>query len=112
ARRAGGARPPNPPPAGAGPAPAAGIGVPAGTPVTLVATANDDFDGDLASQVRFASSRDGALGAGPQRTVTLSEGSHVVTAEATDSDGAVGRSSIRITVTPTAPVVTITAPAA
>ncbi len=104
-------RPPNVPPVVTITAPADGAAVPAGTAITLAAVARDDFDGDVAGQVRWLSSRDNALGTGATRTVTLTEGAHTLTAEATDADGAVGSARLRVTVTPTAPVVTITAPA-
>src|SRR5207302_4145995 len=92
-------------------APADGASVPAGSTVTLGASATDDFDGNVTSRIQWASSRDGALGGGGTRTVTLSEGSHVLTASVTDSDGATGSAQVHLTVTPTAPVVTITGPA-
>src|SRR5207253_2382158 len=92
-------------------APADGASVPAGSTVTLGATATDDFDGNVTSRIQWASSRDGALGGGGTRTVMLSEGSHVLTASVTDTDGATGSAQVRLTVTATAPVVTITGPA-
>src|SRR6185295_11265483 len=50
--------------------------VAAGTPVTLTATATDDFDGPLTSQIRWTSNLDNALGTGGSITKTLSEGQH------------------------------------
>src|SRR5206468_1172136 len=63
---------------------------PPGAPVTLTATATDDFDGDLGAQVRWTSNRDGVLGTGTgaTRTLILTEGVHTLTAAVTDSDGA------------------------
>src|SRR5206468_4974123 len=92
-------------------APADGASAPAGTMVTLGATATDDFDGNVTSKIQWASSRDGALGTGGARTVTLTEGSHVLTASVTDSDGATGSAQVRLTVTPTPPAVQVVAPA-
>jgi hypothetical protein len=92
-------------------APANGASTPAGTSVTLIASASDDFDGPLSPQIHWTSSRDGDLGIGASRTVTLREGAHTLTASVTDSDGAAGSAQIAFTVTPTAPAVTITAPA-
>src|SRR5437667_8604933 len=43
----------------------------AGTPVTLAATATDDFDPDPSAAIRWSSSLDGDLGAGATRTVVL-----------------------------------------
>src|SRR5438128_4195900 len=91
-------------------APADGASAPAGTMVTLGATATDDFDGNVTSKIQWASSRVGALGGGGTRTVTLSEGSHVLTASVTDSDGTTGSAQVRLTLTPTPPVVAITGP--
>ena len=86
--------------------------MPAGTLLALGATAADDFDGDVTSRIQWTSSRDGALGPGPGRTVMLSEGSHTLVASATDSDGAVGSAQVHVTITPSPPVVTIAAPPA
>src|SRR5207302_1165931 len=83
-----------------------------GLPIALAASAADDFDGDVTSHVSWTSSRDGLLGPGPVRTVTLSEGSHTLFAFATDSDGAVGSAQVHVTITPSPPVVAIAAPAA
>src|SRR5207247_488452 len=83
--------------------PADGASAPAGSTVMLGATATDDFDGNVTSKIQWASSRDGALGGGGTRTVTLSEGTHVLTASVTDSDGATGSAQVRLTVTPTPP---------
>ncbi|HEY3189775.1 MAG TPA: DNRLRE domain-containing protein, partial [Solirubrobacteraceae bacterium] len=55
-------RAPNTPPAVTIASPADGSSVPAGTAVRLGAAASDDFDGDLSGQIRWTSSRDGALG--------------------------------------------------
>src|SRR5207249_2198506 len=79
-------------------APADGDPAPAGSTVMLGATATDDFDGNVTSKIQWASSRDGALGGGGTRTVTLSEGTHVLTASVTDSDGATGSAQVRLTV--------------
>jgi hypothetical protein len=91
-------------------APPGGTSVPAGTAVSLAASALDDFDGDLASRVKWKSSRDGTLGTGSPRTVFPSEGVHTIAATVTDSDGAIASTTVSLTVLPTPPVVTITAP--
>src|SRR5207249_3614202 len=64
---------------------------------------------DLTGLIRWTSSRDGALG--PNGTRRLSEGAHTLVASVTDSDGAAASATARLTVTPTAPDVTIAAPA-
>src|SRR5207244_6554569 len=89
--------------------PADGTSAPAGTPTALLATVTDDFDTNLAAQVRWTSDRDGALGTGP-RTITLSEGSHILTAAVTDSNNATASAQVHVTIAPSPPAVTITAP--
>lgn len=83
--------------------------------VTLQGSATDGEDGVLGDgALAWSSSRDGNLGTGRQRTVTLSAGTHTLTLTATDSLGATGSASVLVTVTPpgqTAPTVTITRPA-
>ena len=96
-------RGPNQPPVVAVAAPPADFAVPAGTPLTLTASAFDDFDGDVSSRIRWSSSIDSSLGLGPQLVVHLSTGRHSIGAVATDSDGATGFAAIAVTVTPTPP---------
>ncbi|HKA04225.1 MAG TPA: DNRLRE domain-containing protein, partial [Acidimicrobiales bacterium] len=84
---------------------------PAGTPSTLTATATDDFDQNLAGRIQWTSSQDGVLGIGASLTVTLKEGRHTLFAAVTDSDGATGTTQEPFTVSPTPPVVNISAPA-
>src|SRR6185295_15396621 len=103
-------RGPNQPPHVTITAPHDGGSVAAGTPVTLTATATDDFDGDLTTGVVWKSDKDGALGPNPQ-TLTLSEGTHHLTASVVDSDNAKGEATITFQVAPTPPVVTFAAPA-
>jgi len=85
--------------------------VPAGSRVTLSATAVDDFDGDLGSRIRWSSNLDGSLGLGPTLAAVLSEGRHTIRAVATDSDGSAGLDAVIVTVAPTPPTVAIAAPA-
>jgi hypothetical protein len=87
-----------------------------GIAVSFVATATDAEDGNLTSAITWSSSRDGALGTGGSVTTnSLSVGSHVVTASATDSSGLIGQRSVTIAVeaqpTNTPPGITINAPA-
>ena len=82
--------------------------------VTLSATASDARDGDISSQIQWTSSRDGALGTGATISpTTLTTGTHIITAGATDSDSLHGQAqvSIRVRDANVAPVVTISAPA-
>src|SRR6185295_1664320 len=67
-------------------------------PVTFVGSALDREDGDLTSQLRWTSSKDGTLGTGATVTASLSLGTHVITASATDGSHNVGRKSITIRV--------------
>src|SRR5207247_3766 len=92
-------------------APASGAILEIGAATTLTATASDPEDGSLAPVVAWTSSRDGAIGTGGSITLsTLSAGTHVITASATDSGGKTGRASITVTLNAT-PTVNITAPA-
>src|SRR5207253_9132561 len=82
--------------------------------ITLAAQANDVTDGDLSSQIQWTSSRDGALGTGATiSTSTLSVGTHVITAAATDHGGHPGQAqaSIRVRDPNAAAVATGSAPA-
>src|SRR5439155_1408097 len=82
-----------------------------GAAVTLSGTATDVEDGTLTANITWISSRDGSLGTGSTITrSTLTSGTHVITAAATDSGGKTGRASITITVNNT-PAAMITAPA-
>lgn len=52
--------------------------------VSLKARAGDDILGDLTSSIMWTSSIDGALGTGGTITATLTTGTHIITASATD----------------------------
>jgi hypothetical protein len=91
-------------------APADGASVSAETPVPLLAAAVDATDGDLSSAVTWLSDRDGPLGTGASIAAMLSEGAHVVSASVQNSQAVVGQAQVTVVVTPTPPVVTITAP--
>src|SRR5207237_3995456 len=91
-------------------APADGTRVQLGDPVTLSATATDPEDGTLTPALRWTSSRDGNLGTGGSLTVsTLTAGTHVLTASATDSDLLTGQRQVTLFVN-APPTVQITAP--
>jgi VCBS repeat-containing protein len=90
----------NTPPAVTITAPANGSSSTAGQSVTFIATATDTEDGSLTGNISWASNRDGSLGSGGTvSTSTLSVGTHMITASATDSGGLSGSASITITVT-------------
>ncbi len=100
------APPPTPPPA-PNEAPAPSISTPQpgasfaeGTSVIFQGSATDAEDGALpGSSLEWASNRDGALGTGSSLTRNdLSVGSHTVTLQATDSNGATASASVSVTV--------------
>src|SRR5439155_684604 len=77
----------------------------------VTATATDAADGNLASALIWTSSQDGFLGTSAHITVsTLSAGTHIIAASATDTAGKTGRATITVTINAT-PHVAITAPA-
>ncbi|MCG8455994.1 MAG: hypothetical protein MI919_06905, partial [Holophagales bacterium] len=79
----------------------------------LQGNAEDAEDGNLAFQIQWSSSIDGALGSGDYiATPSLSVGTHTITASVTDSFGNVGSVQITVTILPnTPPSVAITSPA-
>jgi hypothetical protein len=69
--------------------------------VDLIATANDAEDGNLTASIDWTSSIDGALGAGPGGSLTLTDlsvGIHQLTASVTDSLGLPGSAAVTFTV--------------
>jgi hypothetical protein len=54
---------------------------------TLLATANDNEDGDISSQIEWSSDIDGRLGVGTNFNTQLSIGKHSIRASVTDSGG-------------------------
>lgn len=86
-------------------APAEGDNIPSAATIDLSASAIDAEDGDISSSVSWSSDPDGKLGNG--LGVKLSDGSHVITASATDDGGKSGTNAITITVgTPQDPLPT------
>ena len=79
-------------------APTTGASFPVGTSVQLTATANDAEDGNLTTSIAWTSSRDGSLGSGGSRSVTLSAGSHTITATVKDSKNATTQKSVTVDV--------------
>jgi len=98
----------NIPPAVTITSPANGSSSTVGQPVTFIATATDTEDGNLTSNISWASNRDGVIGSGGTiSTNGLTIGTHTITASVTDSGGLLGSASITFTVNP---VATNTAP--
>jgi len=69
-----------------------------GASITFEGTASDTEDGDLTDGLSWTSSFDGLIGTGGTFSAFLSDGSHTITAEVTDSGGKTGSVSIKITV--------------
>ena len=67
--------------------------------ITFSGSATDKEDGNVSASLVWQSSIDGPLGMGSTFSRTLSAGSHVITAQASDSAGATASTSISITVT-------------
>jgi len=81
-------------------APTTGSTAIVGTPVALAGTASDAEDGNLNGAIAWTSSRDGQLGTGPSLTVTLSLGTHVLTAAVTDSHGSTATATVNVEIQP------------
>ena len=77
--------------------------------ITFQASADDVEDGNISSQISWASSIDGNLGGGNIIDVVLTSGSHLITVSVTDSDGNLVDASITVNVNSN-PVVTINSP--
>ena len=80
--------------------PADGAAFEEGAVVTFTGTATDTEDGDLSSSIEWVSSIDGSIGTGASIMVTLSVGTHMITASATDSEFETGTDEISVTVNP------------
>lgn len=81
-------------------APADPTTVTEGTAVTFTGTATDTQDGDLTAGIAWSSNLSGSLGTGGSVTATLSVGTHMVTASATDTGSLTGSDTVTVTVTP------------
>jgi glucose/arabinose dehydrogenase len=78
--------------------PADGLETNTATTVNLIATATDPEDGNIAANLEWTSSLDGLLGNGASIATTLTQGSHTITASATDSGGETDSNAITVTV--------------
>ncbi len=67
-------------------------------PITFAGTAIDDNDGDLSASLIWVSDLDGEIGTGTEFSTNLNEGTHTITASATDMDGETGSDSVEIIV--------------
>ena len=71
-----------------------------GTLIDFAGTATDTEDGDISGSIEWTSNLDGSLGMGASIMATLSIGTHMITASATDSGLETGTDEITVTVTP------------
>ena len=69
-----------------------------GSTIDFTGTASDLENGDLSSSIVWASSIDGSLGTGASVSATLTDGTHTITATATDADLNEGSDSIQVIV--------------
>jgi hypothetical protein len=84
-----------------------------GDSLSFTATAADDEDGDISTNIVWTSSIDGALGTGGTITTNLTDGAHTITATITDSASSSVSASITVNVTAlpnTDPTISISAP--
>ncbi|OZG73378.1 hypothetical protein BTA51_10135 [Hahella sp. CCB-MM4] len=79
-------------------APTDGASFTEGQSITLATTASDQEDGGLSDLVSWSSSIDGNLGSSASLPVTLSAGTHVITASVTDSQGGHAEGSVTVVV--------------
>lgn len=83
-----------------------------GASITFAGSASDTEDGLISSSLAWVSSLDGAIGNGETfATSSLTAGTHIITASATDSGGLTGSASITVNVTAEGggPSITLTA---
>ncbi|MBS3750703.1 MAG: S8 family serine peptidase [Anaerolineales bacterium] len=78
--------------------PADGASFDSGASIDFAGSATDNEDGDLTSELVWTSDLDGQIGTGGSFTAVLSDGTHTITAEVTDSGDNTGSDSITITV--------------
>jgi subtilisin family serine protease len=78
--------------------PADGASFDSGVSIDFAGSASDDEDGDLTGDLVWTSDLDGQIGTGGSFSAVLSDGTHTITAEVTDSGGNTTSDSITITV--------------
>jgi hypothetical protein len=83
--------------------PADGANFDSGTLISFSGSASDAEDGDLTSDLVWASNLDGQIGTGGSFDAVLSSGTHTVTASVTDKGGLSDSASVTITVVVTQP---------
>jgi subtilisin len=90
--------PPNEPPTVSITSPVDGSIFDSGATILFEGTASDPEDGDITASLVWTSNIGGSIGAGGSFSMTLSDGTHTIAAEVTDSGGETGSDSISITV--------------
>jgi hypothetical protein len=83
--------------------PGDGASYPENVAISFSGSAVDTQDGDLTSKLKWTSSLSGNIGTGGSFSKTLAAGTHVITAEVTDSGGLSGSKSVTMTVTVSEP---------
>ena len=83
--------------------PGDGASYPDNVAITFSGSASDTQDGDLTSKMTWTSSVSGSLGTGGSFSRTLPAGTHVITAQVTDSGGLNASKTVTMTVTASAP---------
>jgi hypothetical protein len=79
-------------------APTTGSSHSTGASITFTGTASDVPDGDLSAALTWTSDKDGVIGTGATFSKVLSDGTHIVKASVTDTNGNPGSASITVTV--------------
>lgn len=80
-----------------------------GASIDFSGSASDPEDGDVTASLIWNSNIDGQIGTGASFSAILSDGTHAITATASDSQGKTGSSSITITVGSTSTSIALTA---
>jgi subtilisin family serine protease len=88
----------NNPPTVAITSPANGTTFASGTSISFTGSASDTENGDLTARLAWTSSSDGSIGTDSPFSKVLSDGTHTITAEVTDSGGLSSSDSVTITV--------------
>jgi hypothetical protein len=79
--------------------PSDGASYPDNVAITFSGVASDTQDGDITATLAWTSSLAGAIGTGGSFSKTLSAGTHVITAQATDGGGLTGTGTVTMTIT-------------
>ena len=91
----------NQPPTASITAPANGLSVTVGDNISFTGTGTDPEDGEITASLTWDSDLDGTIGTGGSfSTTALTEGTHTITATATDSGALTGDDTITVTVLP------------